>query len=188
MRYINIPNSNKRIYIGSVVVLERFPDIKWILKSGWYMYENKKYCDWYFYSISEHITLPVDSNDLINIKIISAGEDTYKQNPLYSPCFIHHTNNNTQDSSVGCKSFAVNFKEVFGTDEPIKLDADSYLASLNPPITPHEGIVFINIDETSVTYNVLYIYFRLPETDELVFRNNYTKNESAKFDTIQGIL
>lgn len=185
MGYIDVPNSNKRLYIGSIVVLDRLPDVKWIVKNGWYIYENVRYNGWYFCSIPADTILPVEESDLVNLTIVSTGEDT---NPAScSSCIPYHLFN-IQNPSSGCKSFAINFKESFGTDEPTKLDADKYLTKLKPPIVPHESISFINTDETSITYNALYMYFRLPDTNELVFKTNCTKTDHIQSDTIQGIL
>lgn len=67
---------------------------------------------------------------------------------------------------------AINFKTTFGTDTPNKLNADMYLATLTPPISPSVDVSFINIDTAADTYLNIYSYFINPTTDELVFYNS----------------
>lgn len=72
--------------------------------------------------------------------------------------------------SVGYLSLLVKFKEVFGTDNPTKAEADKYLTTFNPEITPTAGIQFVNSDTESDTYNNIYQYLQIPGSDELIFQ------------------
>lgn len=73
-------------------------------------------------------------------------------------------------NSVGYLSLLVNFKEVFGTNTPTKVEADKYLTTFDPEITPTAGIQFVNSDTESVTYNNIYQYLQIPNGDELIFQ------------------
>lgn len=89
MRYITIPYICQRLYIGSIVIIERFSDTKWVLQNGWYMYDNQQYNGWYFSSIPAQTSIPVEECDLINIKIISEGCNNHECWPQTN-CSPHH--------------------------------------------------------------------------------------------------
>lgn len=243
MNYINIPYSDEKLCINSIVILGRFPDTKWILKNGWYLYENVQYNGWYFCSIPANTILPVEETDLINLTVISVGEHIH-HHPTYDTCFpppIHDAHRSveiylkgvkytkgqllwlnpgeiyqvkqnfrstskyeevidnfnediesgklvsiTEDvTSLLSKNLMINFKEVFGTDEPTKADADTYLATLIPPVTPNEGISFINIDELSETYLHIYSYYTTisdGQLSELIFIDTSENLTNLKSD------
>lgn len=86
MHGIRIPGTHKVINTGSIVVLSRFPNVKWILKNGWYKYEEEMYNGWYFSSILHRENIPVLDNDLINIKIISGEQCDTFYDPNQSHC------------------------------------------------------------------------------------------------------
>ncbi|MCM1226111.1 MAG: hypothetical protein NC320_01640 [Clostridium sp.] len=94
MNYITIPYTCQRLYIGSIVIIERFPDTKWVLQNGWYMYENQQYNGWYFCSVPTRTSIPVEEDDLVDIKIISVGQSNNEfctHNPCASiPNHVHH--------------------------------------------------------------------------------------------------
>ena len=73
MRSIHIPETCQDITVGSVVMLSRFPDTKWVLQNGWYMYEGQQYNGWYFSSIPAQTTIPVQGTDLLGLVIVSGG-------------------------------------------------------------------------------------------------------------------
>ena len=56
---------------GSVVILSQYPNMKWLIKNGWYTYNGKQYNGWYFSSIPANNTMPVDTNDLSGITLVS---------------------------------------------------------------------------------------------------------------------
>lgn len=73
LNFINIPYSCQRLTVGSIVAIGRFPDTKWVLKNGWYLYENRQFNGWYFSSIPAQTNIPVEESDLMNLVIISDG-------------------------------------------------------------------------------------------------------------------
>ena len=56
---------------GSVVILSQYPNVKWLIKNGWYTYKGKQYNGWYFSSIPANNTMPVDTSDLSGITLVS---------------------------------------------------------------------------------------------------------------------
>ena len=56
---------------GSVVILSQYPNVKWLIKNGWYTYNGKQYNGWYFSSIPANNTMPVDTSDLSGITLVS---------------------------------------------------------------------------------------------------------------------
>lgn len=74
MDKILIPDCCQELTEGSIVIIGRFPETKWVLHCGWYVYEGIKYNGWYFVSIPAQTILPVIGSDLQNITIISMGE------------------------------------------------------------------------------------------------------------------
>ena len=58
------------IHDGSVVILSQYPDVKWLIRNGWYTYNGKQYNGWYFSSIPANNTMPVDTNDLSGITLV----------------------------------------------------------------------------------------------------------------------
>ena len=75
MNYIQVPNSDRRLYPGSVVTISRFPRTQWVLNIGWYAFEGKQYNGWYLCSIPAETILPVNESDLKHITILSDGRD-----------------------------------------------------------------------------------------------------------------
>lgn len=56
---------------GTIVKLQRFPDSIWIVKFGWYTYNNRHYNGWYFCSVPDQRTLPINPDDLKYITAVS---------------------------------------------------------------------------------------------------------------------
>ena len=59
------------IHDNSVVILSQYPNVKWLIKNGWYTYKGKQYNGWYFSSIPANNTMPVDTSDLSGITLVS---------------------------------------------------------------------------------------------------------------------
>lgn len=72
MDYLTTPNG-LMLQDGSVVMLARFPGTKWVVRNGWYTYQNSQYTGWYFSSIPAQTVLPVNNEDLSLITVISGG-------------------------------------------------------------------------------------------------------------------
>lgn len=71
MNYIILPVTNRKVYEGSTVVLNRLPRVKWILSCGFYTYNDKQKKGWYFEAIPSGNVMPVFTEDLYDIKIIT---------------------------------------------------------------------------------------------------------------------
>ena len=69
-------------------------------------------------------------------------------------------------SSVGI-AYAIDFEQTFQTSEPSKAQADIFLSELDPPILPAPGITFVNINPTSDTFTISFMYCK--SGDELIF-------------------
>lgn len=66
-----VTNTGVIIHDGSVVILSQYPNVKWLIRNGWYTYNGKQYNGWYFSSIPANNTMPVDTNDLSGITLVS---------------------------------------------------------------------------------------------------------------------
>ncbi len=231
MNCIELSNCRK-LYIGSIVVLSRLPDTKWVLQLGYYRYEGEMRQGWYFLSIPDMQIIPVVASDLKDIQILDNGEycnctcddcceglhkpqapcsvltcpfidgnhsveqyvpgSDYKRGQLVwlNPGTLYQAvndftasendasaainfNNDIKNgnlrmisgsvSSSGVVTFAFDFQEVLGTDNPEKQDMDLYLLSKSIPIEPTSGIAFYN------TSNRTYYEYFLDNENELVF-------------------
>ena len=69
-KYIIVPGTQQKIYEGTVVVLFRLPNLKWILHNGYYNYGGKRRRGWYFSSIPADSAMPVFQEDLVNLRIV----------------------------------------------------------------------------------------------------------------------
>lgn len=74
MRYLTLPDSDVRLYPGSVVIFRTDLDTRWILHMSWYTYEGDRAFGWYFRSIPVGDILPVDKADLTNLIVIDNAE------------------------------------------------------------------------------------------------------------------
>ena len=84
-KYITVPGTNSRIYEKSVVILNRFPKMKWILLAN----DSQESCssEWYFYSVPPRARIPVYDSDLSNLVIVSRvnrGEQMYYESQAAS--------------------------------------------------------------------------------------------------------
>ena len=82
-QYIIIPGTQQKVYEGTVVVLHRLPNVKWIIHNGYYNYNGRKQKGWYFSSIPADTTMPVFNEDLVAMTILDDGGDTPR--PPYPP-------------------------------------------------------------------------------------------------------
>lgn len=72
-QYIIIPGTQQRVYEGSVVMLHRLPNLRWILHNGYYSYNGRKQKGWYFSSIPSDTTMPVFNEDLVAMTVIDGS-------------------------------------------------------------------------------------------------------------------
>ena len=69
-RYIIIPGTDRHVYEGTVVVLNRLPNLKWILRYGYFNYNGRRRRNWYFASIPSDTEMPVFDEDLVNMVVL----------------------------------------------------------------------------------------------------------------------
>lgn len=69
-QYIIIPGTSKRVFDGSVVMLHRLPNLRWILHNGYYIYNGRRQKGWYFSSIPSDTTMPVFQEDLVAMTVL----------------------------------------------------------------------------------------------------------------------
>ena len=62
--YIVIPGTDVKLYNGDIVRISNRPRIKWIVHTGWYIYEGVQSFGWYFVSVSSNEILPATMVDL----------------------------------------------------------------------------------------------------------------------------
>jgi len=74
-QYIIIPGTQQKVYEGSVVMLHRLPNLRWILHNGYFNYNGRKQKGWYFSSIPSDTTMPVFNEDLVAMTVIDGGEE-----------------------------------------------------------------------------------------------------------------
>lgn len=84
-QYVIIPGTQKRVYEGSVVMLNRLPLLRWIIHFGVYDYNGKRQKGWYFSSIPADTTMPVFTEDLVAMQVIDDSEDPYNPGPTPPP-------------------------------------------------------------------------------------------------------
>lgn len=82
--YVVIPGTQQRLYEGSVVMLNRLPDLRWMIHYGYYSYSGKKQKGWYFSSVPGDTTMPVFNEDLLAMEIIDEPNEMYQSEPDYS--------------------------------------------------------------------------------------------------------
>lgn len=63
-KFIVIPGTDIRLYDGDIVKISNKPRVKWIVHTGWYIYNEVQNFGWYFVSIKNGEVLPVNAVDL----------------------------------------------------------------------------------------------------------------------------
>lgn len=71
--YLTVPSTRQQITDGTIVMLSRFPGMKWIVHFGWYTYDNQQFRGWYFNSIPANTQIPVTEKDLKTLTVVSGG-------------------------------------------------------------------------------------------------------------------
>jgi len=69
-KYVVIPGTQKKVYNGSVVMLHRLPNLRWIIHYGVYSYNGRTQKGWYFSSIPADTTMPVFDEDLVAMTVL----------------------------------------------------------------------------------------------------------------------
>ena len=68
-----------RLYNGSIVVLRDDPEVKWVVKYGWYIFDNKQYKGWHFTSLKDQSVRPLNPDDFENITLVSIKNNSLDQ-------------------------------------------------------------------------------------------------------------
>lgn len=64
LEYLVIPGTNIRLYDNDIIKISAEPNTKWIVHSGWFIYDNVQNYGWYFTSIRDGKILPASIIDL----------------------------------------------------------------------------------------------------------------------------
>lgn len=78
--YIVIPNTDIRLYDSDIVKVSNRPNIKWVVHTGWFIYDNIQNYGWYFVSIKDGEILPVSIVDLtlVTLEVLKTqGSEVY---------------------------------------------------------------------------------------------------------------
>lgn len=81
-----IPNTGRKIYEGAIVILNRLPNLQWILRKGYYNYGGTRYNGWFFSSIPSDTQMPVFAEDLANMIVKEEGQIPEPIYPPIPPC------------------------------------------------------------------------------------------------------
>ena len=78
--FILIPGTTIRLYDGDIIKISGRPRIKWVVHTGWYIYEGNQNFGWYFVSIKNGEILPVSAIDLTLCTLVTTktqGSELY---------------------------------------------------------------------------------------------------------------
>lgn len=75
MSSILLPDGINYITEGTIVVLDKYPGVKWVTHYGWYTYAGNQALGWYFSSIPAMTILPVDQGLLVGLKIVGKEDE-----------------------------------------------------------------------------------------------------------------
>ena len=78
--YLVIPGTNIRLYDSDIVKISGKPRIKWVVHTGWYIYEGNQNFGWYFISIKDGTILPASIIDLTLCTLVTTktqGSEKY---------------------------------------------------------------------------------------------------------------
>lgn len=78
--YLVIPRTNIRLYDSDIVKISGKPRIKWVVHTGWYIYEGNQNFGWYFVSIKDGTILPASIIDLTLCTLVTTktqGSERY---------------------------------------------------------------------------------------------------------------
>ena len=101
MNKLIVPTTGLKLVDGSIVILDQYPGIKWIVHNGWYFYNNQQSMGWYFCSIPDKKTLPA-TTEYLETAIAVSDEGSCPcpphPHPRPGPCPPGpHTENFTED-------------------------------------------------------------------------------------------
>lgn len=82
-KYVVIPGTNIRLYDGDIVTVTKFPDSKFQIYCGWYVYKQVQNYGWYLSELNTGRVYPVNTIDLTTCTLVTtrAQGSTYKSGP-----------------------------------------------------------------------------------------------------------
>lgn len=72
--YVQLTNGQK-LYPGAIIIVEKWPDIRWILHRGNYTYDEKDYYGWFLCTVDDHSITPLVAEDLIGCTVVDYGDN-----------------------------------------------------------------------------------------------------------------
>ena len=82
-KYVVIPGTNIRLYDGDIVTVTKFPNSKFQIYCGWYVYKQVQNYGWYLSELTTGRVYPVNTVDLTTCTLVTtrAQGSTYKSGP-----------------------------------------------------------------------------------------------------------
>ena len=87
-KFIVIPGTDIRLYDGDIVKISNKPKIKWVVHTGWYIYNDVQNFGWYFVSIKDGSILPVS---IIDLTLVSLDTTKTQGSGLYDGKVVNYT-------------------------------------------------------------------------------------------------
>jgi hypothetical protein len=87
-KFIVIPGTDIRLYDGDIVKISNQPRIKWVVHTGWYIYNDVQNFGWYFVSIKDGSILPVS---VIDLTLVSLDTTKTQGSGLYDGKVVNYT-------------------------------------------------------------------------------------------------
>lgn len=78
--YIVVPGTNIRLYDSDIIKISNKPRVKWVVHTGWYIYQNAQNFGWYIESIKDGEILPISVIDLTLVTLVTTktqGSEVY---------------------------------------------------------------------------------------------------------------
>lgn len=134
--YLVIPGTNIRLYAQDIVTISNKPGVKYLVQSGWYIYENVQNFGWYLESIKDGTIIPASNIDLTLCTLVT---DKIQGSNKYDGKQVNYTRPYTEyDAEILSRTF-------------ITLDTVEQRDNLDPNKLIEGKIVRINNDEDGNT-------------------------------------
>ena len=87
-KFIVVPGTDIRLYDGDIVKISNKPRVKWVVHTGWYIYNEVQNFGWYFVSIKDGSILPVS---VIDLTLVSLDTTKTQGSGLYDGKVVNYT-------------------------------------------------------------------------------------------------
>lgn len=87
-KFIVIPGTDIRLYDGDIVKISNKLRVKWVVHTGWYIYNEVQNFGWYFVSIKDGSILPVS---VIDLTLVSLDTTKAQGSGLYDGKVVNYT-------------------------------------------------------------------------------------------------